>query len=86
MLLLSLLMTLVPVMGIFIGYLFHKVCKGLVRFFEFMFDVGYYFRSLAEYSYILMFSAYSLGLSLLPRIVSLDKVLNAVFQIESTWR
>ncbi|MCD6523393.1 MAG: hypothetical protein J7K48_00090 [Thermococcus sp.] len=80
MLLFSLLMALVPVMGIFIGYFFHKVCKSLVQFFEFMFDVRYYFRSLTGYSYILTFSAYSLGLSLLPRIVSLNKVLNAVFQ------
>ncbi|WP_297488176.1 hypothetical protein [Thermococcus sp.] len=80
MLLFSLLMAFVPIMGIFVGYLFHRACSGLIRLFEPMFDVRYYLRSLAGYSYVLTFSAYSLGIFMLPRIASLDKVVNAVLR------
>ncbi|WP_010478345.1 hypothetical protein [Thermococcus zilligii] len=80
MLLFSLLMALIPILGIFVGYLFHRACGNLIRLLERIFDVRYYLRALEGYSYVLTFSVYSLGLYLLPKIVSIDRVVNAILE------
>jgi hypothetical protein len=79
----SLFMAFVPLLGIFLGFLFHSLSRGLFTGFQRSFDFRYHARVLIEYSHMITFAAYSLALAILPRIISTENVVNAMLRQRS---
>ena len=79
---LAMLTALIPLLGLFVGSLFQRMCVWGLSLLERPFDTRYYFRWLKNYGQVITFSAYSLSIALIPRITSIHRVLEEIYRNE----
>ena len=76
--LITFLFALIPIFGIFVGLLLHRVTERLIKSLERWQPIAYYMSVLNRYAVLLTFSAYTISFILLARIVNLNAIFNQI--------
>ncbi len=76
--LLSFLLALVPIIGIFLGVFLHRATRGILDYMSKAESTAYHARILEKYAVLLTFSAYAISFMPLSRIVNLNAIFNQI--------